>query len=74
LFASGVESKIVQAQMRHRDIATTHKHYEFAMRTRGYNRDQLENADILKLGKREGKDVAFINLETSVTPIVTHLL
>jgi len=49
LFACGVEGKIVQAQMRHRSISTTHKHYEFSMRNREYMRDKLNDADFLGL-------------------------
>lgn len=48
LFAKGVEEKIVQQQMRHKDSKTTHKHYEFSIRNREYKREQLNNADIIQ--------------------------
>lgn len=48
LFANGVEEKIVQQQMRHKDSKTTHKHYEFSIRNREYKREQLNKADIIQ--------------------------
>ena len=36
LLANGVEEKIAQSQLRHKDSATTHKHYEFSIRNREY--------------------------------------
>lgn len=53
LFANDVEEKIVQKQMRHKNSATTHKHYEFSVRGREYKRKQLNSADVIKV-----KDVA----------------
>lgn len=49
LFANNVEEKIVQSQMRHRDIETTHRHYVFSTRNREYKRLQLNNIDIFKI-------------------------
>ena len=56
LFANNVEEKIVQSQMRHRDIATTHRHYEFSVRNREYKRKQINNADVINVKKIE-KDI-----------------
>ena len=48
LLANGVEEKIAQSQLRHKDSATTHKHYEFSIRNRKYKRDVLNKNDILQ--------------------------
>lgn len=48
LLANGVEEKIAQAQLRHKDSATTHKYYEFSIRNKEYKRDVLNKNDILR--------------------------
>lgn len=48
LFANGVEEKIVQSQMRHKDSKTTHEYYEFFVRSQEYARKQLKEADIFR--------------------------
>lgn len=48
LLANGVEEKIAQKQMRHKDPSVTHKYYEFAIRSRGYMRQQLNSVDMFK--------------------------
>lgn len=48
LFANSVEEKIAQAQLRHKSSATTHKYYEFAMRTNNYVLQMLNKSDILQ--------------------------
>lgn len=52
LFSNGIEDKIVQSQMRHKDINTTHKHYEFSVRSRLYKREQLNSVSILALNEK----------------------
>lgn len=51
LLANGVEEKIAQAQLRHKDSATTHKYYEFSMRSKEYKRNMLNNHDLLQQRK-----------------------
>lgn len=48
LFANGVEEKIAQQQLRHKDSSVTHKYYEFSIRSREYKRNQLNRADVLR--------------------------
>lgn len=47
LLANGVEEKIAQAQLRHKDSATTHKYYEFSIRNKEYKREILNRNDML---------------------------
>ena len=49
LFAAGVSEKIIQKQMRHQDIATTHKAYEFNVELEKSKLKILEDADFIKL-------------------------
>ena len=51
LLANGVEEKIAQAQLRHKDSATTHKYYEFSMRSKEYKRNVLNKNDLLQQKK-----------------------
>lgn len=51
LLANGVEEKIAQAQLRHKDSATTHKYYEYSIRNKEYTRDVLNKNDILRQSK-----------------------
>lgn len=51
LLANGVEEKIAQAQLRHKDSATTHKYYEFSIRNKEYKRDVLNKNDMLRESK-----------------------
>ena len=46
LFACGIEEKIVQNQLRHKDSMTTHNYYEFSVRNSGYIQEKLHQADI----------------------------
>ncbi|MBO5371212.1 MAG: site-specific integrase [Lachnospiraceae bacterium] len=48
LLANGVEEKIAQSQLRHKDSATTHKYYEFSIRNKEYKRAVLNENDILQ--------------------------
>lgn len=48
LLANGVEEKIAQAQLRHKDSATTHKYYEFSIRSKQYKKDVINKNDILQ--------------------------
>lgn len=48
LLANGVEEKIAQAQLRHKDSATTHKYYEFSIRNRKHKQEVLNDVDLLK--------------------------
>lgn len=48
LLANGVEEKIAQAQLRHKDSTTTHKYYEFSIRNREYKKKILNENDILQ--------------------------
>ena len=47
LLANGVEEKITQAQLRHKDSSTTHKYYEFSIRNKGYIRGVINKNDLL---------------------------
>ena len=47
LFACGLEEKIIQNQLRHKDISTTHNYYEFSVRNSGYIQEKLHQADML---------------------------
>ena len=51
LFASGVEEKIVQSQMRHKNPETTHKHYEFFVKSNKEKRKRLNDVKILDFTK-----------------------
>lgn len=51
LLANGVEEKIAQAQLRHKDSATTHKYYEFSIRSKEYKRAVLNENDLLQQKK-----------------------
>ena len=53
LFAAGVSEKIIQKQMRHQDIATTHKAYEFNVEHEKNRISILENAEYIELGTEE---------------------
>ena len=60
LFDNGVEEKIVQSQLRHKDFQTTHKHYLFSTRNREYMRNQLDKATVININdieKRKSKAV-----------------
>ena len=48
LLANGVEEKIAQAQLRHKDSTTTHKYYEFSIRSREYKKEVLNKNDMLQ--------------------------
>lgn len=48
LLENGVGEKIAQAQLRHKDAATTHKYYEFSMRSKEKRQEILNEADLLK--------------------------
>lgn len=47
LLANGVEEKIAQSQLRHKDSATTHKYYEFSVRNKSYIRGVINKNDLL---------------------------
>lgn len=47
LLANGVEEKIAQSQLRHKDSATTHKYYEFSIRNREYIKSVINENDLL---------------------------
>ena len=47
LLANGVEEKIAQAQLRHKDSITTHKYYEFSIRSKEYVKGVLNENDLL---------------------------
>jgi len=51
LLANGVEEKIAQAQLRHKDSTTTHKYYEFSIRSKEYKKDILNKNDMLQVCK-----------------------
>lgn len=51
LLANGVEEKIAQAQLRHKDSTTTHKYYEFSIRSKEYKKDVLNKNDMLQICK-----------------------
>lgn len=53
LFANDVDKKTIQSQMRHRSFKTTEAHYLFSTRSREYVREQINQADILKIKDRE---------------------
>ena len=53
LFANDVDKKTIQSQMRHRSFKTTEEHYLFSTRSREYVRDQINQADIIKIKDRE---------------------
>ena len=53
LFANDVDKKTIQSQMRHRSFKTTEEHYLFSTRSREYVREQINQADILKIKDRE---------------------
>lgn len=48
LLANGVEEKIAQAQLRHKDCVTTHRYYEFLLRSNEYKKDILNQNDMLQ--------------------------
>ena len=48
LLANGVEEKIAQAQLRHKDSVTTHRYYEFLLRSNEYKKDILNQNDMLQ--------------------------
>ena len=47
LLANGVEEKVAQLQLRHKNSSTTHKYYEFSIRSREYRLEMLNRNDIL---------------------------
>lgn len=47
LLANGVDEKIAQAQLRHKDSTTTHKYYEFSVRNKNYIRGVINENDLL---------------------------
>ena len=47
LFSDGVEDKIVQSQLRHRSIITSHKYYNFSIRNRENKRNQLNKVNLI---------------------------
>ena len=53
LFANDVDKKTIQSQMRHRSFKTTETHYLFSTRSREYVREQINQADIVKIKDRE---------------------
>ena len=53
LFANDVDKKTIQSQMRHRSFKTTEAHYLFSTRSREYVREQINQADILKIKDRQ---------------------
>lgn len=57
LFAYGVEEKIVQNQLRHKDSSTTHGYYEFCVRVQDYRRAQINKADIIHLPENVSADL-----------------
>lgn len=57
LFAYGVEEKIVQSQLRHKDSSTTHGYYEFSVRVQDYKREQINKADIIHLPENVSADL-----------------
>ena len=48
LLENGVGEKVAQAQLRHKDAATTHKYYEFSMRSKERRHEILNEVDLLK--------------------------
>lgn len=60
LFANDVDKKTIQSQMRHRSFKTTEAHYLFSTRSREYVREQINQADIIKIKNRE-KDLIMSN-------------
>lgn len=53
LFENEVDKKTIQSQMRHKNFKTTESHYLFSMRSRKFKREQLNQADIIKIKDRE---------------------
>lgn len=53
LFANNVDKKTIQSQMRHRSFKTTEAHYLFSTRSREFVREQINQADILKIKDKE---------------------
>ena len=47
LLANGVEEKLFQKQLRHKDISTTHMICEKAVRGKDYQEQQLNEKDLL---------------------------
>ena len=60
LLANGVEEKIAQAQLRHKDSTTTHKYYEFSIRSREYKKEVLNKNDMLQKRNINVKSVIII--------------
>lgn len=53
LFANDVDKKTIQSQMRHRSFKTTENHYLFSTRNRNFIREQINQADIIKIKDRK---------------------
>ena len=49
LFSSGVEDKIIQSQLRHRNITTSHKYYDFSVRNSENKRNQLNKVKLTSI-------------------------